>query len=609
MDANKELITLSKAISVSVENDDSKYQEVFDTRFFSAMHCTESDAPVQEHRMYLENLKPDWVKEGVQIQDPESQNIRHSFKILNRKFNERSNEFTLPETLIKKKRQETPRSTYTSDLMDSNWINLVNEERQVLDLQLVDVDCFENLIVTFEKLTFEQLAIKQKELETQVLEFDENSNCNICGAYDGEDDNELVFCDGCYVCVHQACYGIAQLPEGSWLCKLCSSGAKSTTSCSLCPNSGGAMKLADDASTWCHVSCALWVPEVGFSDVELMEPITNLHKIPQARKNLLCTLCRSKTGAPIQCAIKKCSVAFHVTCAFQNKLVMETVLEGKDVRMKAYCPKHSQQLKKERSEEETPAEIISTNSPTKNIGLSISVRTIPPYSKERPCRIAELDSRFYECVDQSKVLSLFPGLTPSTFEVVFNYWKLKRRFNFNKPLILPIPLSWSSTSQLVDESPPLALFDLEKRKQVRITLDRARILVDMVAKREKKKRSLLKCMSKLVNVQCKLLKNETLPDGWESLSSFHLDDPASENENIFEQIDLVINSEATDRFLTGNPTIDQIPLDHLVIEKNKLEILHSVLSCIFATYPSKVAIDSSEYAEVPFKKQKLLQIQ
>ena len=31
---------------------------------------------------------------------------------------------------------------------------------------------------------------------------------------------------------------------------------------------------------WCHVRCALWIPEVGFGNVERMEPITKCELIP-----------------------------------------------------------------------------------------------------------------------------------------------------------------------------------------------------------------------------------------------------------------------------------------------------------------------------------------
>lgn len=59
----------------------------------------------------------------------------------------------------------------------------------------------------------------------------------------------------------QACYGILKVPEGSWLCRTCALGVQ--PKCLLCPKKGGAMKPTRSGTKWVHVSCALWIPEVG----------------------------------------------------------------------------------------------------------------------------------------------------------------------------------------------------------------------------------------------------------------------------------------------------------------------------------------------------------
>ena len=95
---------------------------------------------------------------------------------------------------------------------------------------------------------------------------------------DSEECNEMVFCDQCNICVHQACYGITSIPSGPWLCKTCSLGI--SPKCELCPNRGGAMKSTKSGKSWAHVSCALWIPEVNIGCVEKMEPIININSIP-----------------------------------------------------------------------------------------------------------------------------------------------------------------------------------------------------------------------------------------------------------------------------------------------------------------------------------------
>lgn len=48
------------------------------------------------------------------------------------------------------------------------------------------------------------------------IEFDENVICDVCRSPDSEEANEMVFCDSCNICVHQACYGITAIPSGKF---------------------------------------------------------------------------------------------------------------------------------------------------------------------------------------------------------------------------------------------------------------------------------------------------------------------------------------------------------------------------------------------------------
>lgn len=45
--------------------------------------------------------------------------------------------------------------------------------------------------------------------------------CVICAKPDSAPPNEIMFCDGCDMAVHQECYGISTIPEGDWLCRDC----------------------------------------------------------------------------------------------------------------------------------------------------------------------------------------------------------------------------------------------------------------------------------------------------------------------------------------------------------------------------------------------------
>ncbi len=90
------------------------------------------------------------------------------------------------------------------------------------------------------------------------------------------------------------------------------------------------MKATKSGKMWAHVSCALWIPEVSIGCVEKMEPITKISSIPSSRWNLLCVLCKDRVGSCIQCSVKTCKVAYHVTCAFKRGLEMRAIIEDEN---------------------------------------------------------------------------------------------------------------------------------------------------------------------------------------------------------------------------------------------------------------------------------------
>lgn len=61
---------------------------------------------------------------------------------------------------------------------------------------------------------WEQIQVILKNEEGLGIEYDENVICDVCRSPDSEEANEMVFCDKCNICVHQACYGITAIPSG-----------------------------------------------------------------------------------------------------------------------------------------------------------------------------------------------------------------------------------------------------------------------------------------------------------------------------------------------------------------------------------------------------------
>uniref|UniRef100_A0A8C4YBT1 MLLT6, PHD finger containing n=1 Tax=Gopherus evgoodei TaxID=1825980 RepID=A0A8C4YBT1_9SAUR len=173
--------------------------------------------------------------------------------------------------------------------------------------------------------------------------------CCVCSDERGWAENPLVYCDGhgCNVAVHQACYGIVQVPTGPWFCRKCESQERAArVRCELCPHKDGALKRTDNGG-WAHVVCALYIPEVQFANVLTMEPIV-LQYVPHDRFSKTCYICeeqgresKAASGACMTCNRHGCRQAFHVTCAqMAGLLCEEEVLEVDNVKYCGYCKYH-----------------------------------------------------------------------------------------------------------------------------------------------------------------------------------------------------------------------------------------------------------------------------
>lgn len=235
---------------------------------------------------------------------------------------------------------------YDMDEEDYAWLELINEKRKSDGYSQVSQNLFEFLMDRFEKESFFE---SQGQGDPQSL-IDEDAVCCICMDGECQNSNAILFCDMCNLAVHQECYGVPHIPEGRWLCRHCMNSPSQQAACIFCPNKGGALKRTDD-DRWGHVVCAIWVPEVGFTNTVFIEPIDGVANIPPARWKLTCYLCKKKgAGACIQCSKANCYTAFHVSCAQKAGLYMkmEPVKEVTEsgatsfsVKKTAYCCSHT----------------------------------------------------------------------------------------------------------------------------------------------------------------------------------------------------------------------------------------------------------------------------
>ncbi|XP_055799922.1 protein Jade-3-like isoform X1 [Salvelinus fontinalis] len=403
--------------------------------------------------------------------------------------------------------------SYDLDNMDLYWLQALNTELEHMGEGPVDELTMERTMEALERHCHDNMNHAIDTVEGLGIEYDEDVICDVCRSPDSEEGNDMVFCDKCNICVHQACYGIVKVPDGNWLCRTCVLGID--PQCQLCPIKGGAMKATRAGTKWAHVSCALWIPEVSIACPERMEPITKVSHIPPSRWSLICSLCKLKTGACIQCSVKNCTIPFHVTCAFEHSLEMKTILdEGDEVKFRSYCLKHSKP--KNQASSDPPAPGLSPCQPAHSkqskagepgSGLS-PARPKPPVDPERgglrAQRLLELEEEFSTLIHPEE-LALNLGLPPSLLDFIYQYWKLKRKSNFNRALLPP-----------GEEEENLLLLPHEDSIHTRMRmfmhlrqdLERVRNLCYMVSRREKLKLSQSKAQEQIFNLHVKLLNQE-----------------------------------------------------------------------------------------------------
>ncbi|XP_067386283.1 protein Jade-1 isoform X2 [Emydura macquarii macquarii] len=400
---------------------------------------------------------------------------------------------------------------YDLNDVDAAWLELANEEFKEMGMPELDEYTMERVMEEFEQRCYDTMNHAIETEEGLGIEYDEDVVCDVCQSPDGEDGNEMVFCDKCNICVHQACYGILKVPEGSWLCRTCALGVQ--PKCLLCPKKGGAMKPTRSGTKWVHVSCALWIPEVSIGSPEKMEPITKVSHIPSSRWALVCSLCNEKIGASIQCSVKNCRTAFHVTCAFDRGLEMKTILaENDEVKFKSYCPTHSSTKKRddENLSENTSQENengMEDSSPCAHIEPFHSLDQNQEEAHRvsiRKQKLQQLEDEFYTFVNVLEVAKAL-RLPEELVEFLYQYWKLKRKVNFNKPLITP---KKDEEDNLAKREQDVLFRRLQLFTHLRQDLERVRNLTYMVTRREKIKRSVCKVQEQIFNLYTKLIEQE-----------------------------------------------------------------------------------------------------
>nr|XP_058938025.1 bromodomain-containing protein 1 isoform X3 [Kogia breviceps] len=399
---------------------------------------------------------------------------------------------------------------YDMDEEDYAWLEIVNEKRRGDCVAAVSQSAFEFLMDRFEKASH---CEKQKQGEQQCL-IDEDAVCCVCMDGECQNSNAILFCDLCNLAVHQECYGVPYIPEGQWLCRHCLQCRARPADCVLCPNKGGAFKKTDD-DRWGHVVCALWIPEVGFANTVFIEPIDGVRNIPPARWKLTCYLCKQKgVGACIQCHKANCYTAFHVTCAQRAGLYMkmEPVKELAggaatfSVRKTAYCDVHTPPGCTRRplniyGDVEVKNGVCRKESSAKTVRSTSKVRKKAKKAKKtlrEPCAaLPPVCAPYIPPQRLNRIANQVAIQRKKQFvERAHSYWLLKRLSRNGAPLLRRLQSSLQShrnTQQREnDEEIQAAKEKLKYWQRLRHDLERARLLIELLRKREKLKREQVK---------------------------------------------------------------------------------------------------------------------
>uniref|UniRef100_A0A8C5Q7Q0 Bromodomain and PHD finger containing 1 n=1 Tax=Leptobrachium leishanense TaxID=445787 RepID=A0A8C5Q7Q0_9ANUR len=444
---------------------------------------------------------------------------------------------------------------YDMDEEDYIWLDIMNERRKTEGVNSIPQEIFEYLMDRLEKESYFESHNKG---DPNTL-IDEDAVCCICNDGECQNSNVILFCDMCNLAVHQECYGVPYIPEGQWLCRRCLQSPSRAVDCALCPNKGGAFKQTDDGR-WAHVVCALWIPEVCFANTVFLEPIDSIEHIPAARWKLTCYICKQRgSGACIQCHKANCYTAFHVTCAQQAGLYMkmepvrETGANGTSfsVRKTAYCDIHTppgsvcklptlshSEGEEEDEEEEEDGKSWSSEKVKKAKAKSrIKMKKARKILAEKRAAAPVVS---VPCIPPHRLSKITNRLTiqrKSQFmQRLHSYWTLKRQSRNGVPLLRRLQTHLQSQRSceqemkwripLPDEPVHLATIaksnddsgdqtnkndstdknwvlkeQLKSWQRLRHDLERARLLVELIRKREKLKRETIKVQQLALEMQ------------------------------------------------------------------------------------------------------------
>ncbi|KAF8315379.1 hypothetical protein DL93DRAFT_2227431 [Clavulina sp. PMI_390] len=172
-----------------------------------------------------------------------------------------------------------------------------------------------------------QGGVKRIKLDSEDLSVLRLQRTCICCKRVGT-DKTILSCQQCGLLVHAAAAGASISVESeNWICELCENERTGDFSldarCLLCPpdlqgdssadSSYLKVHLPTESQGWVHALCAIFAPEVQFSDSVRMRLVEGLSSIAETRLRAICVLCCKQGGGTIRCT--DTGEFVHASCA------------------------------------------------------------------------------------------------------------------------------------------------------------------------------------------------------------------------------------------------------------------------------------------------------
>ncbi|MBN3287702.1 JADE2 ligase, partial [Polyodon spathula] len=231
--------------------------------------------------------------------------------------------------------------------------------------------------------------------------------------------------------------------------------------------------------------------------------------VARPKRQVVCAIL-SSTSVEEQsdCSMPSCVIAFHVTCAFNHSLEMRTILaENDEVRFKSYCLDHSSNLhsgagtskgEQPPGDGTTEPRVLQQQQQEKIDKMELEK------ASQRKQKLQELEDEFYRLVNPADVSESL-GLPDAHVDFLYQFWKLKRKSNFNQPLLTP---KQDEVDNLAQQEQDVLYKRLKLFTHLRQDLERVRNLCYMVTRREKMKHSLCHLQEKVFHLQIQLIEED-----------------------------------------------------------------------------------------------------